>query len=107
MPAGSAASSALGFRLLTMSGVPRPDAAFALATAGIGSAIILNFILWTGLIISIPIRGVNAIYGAAAIVGVILMAFAGFIAFGLMEGQGCSRCGFSLGHSEEHCSPTH
>jgi uncharacterized protein (TIRG00374 family) len=88
MPAGSAASSALGFRLLTMSGVSRPDAAFALATAGIGSAVILNFILWIGLIISIPIRGVNAIYGAAAIVGIILMAFAGFIAFGLMEGQG-------------------
>jgi uncharacterized protein (TIRG00374 family) len=91
MPAGSAASSALGFRLLTMSGVSRPDAAFALATAGIGSAVILNFILWIGLIISIPIRGVNAIYGAAAIVGVILMAFAGFIAFGLMEGQGRSK----------------
>ena len=91
MPAGSAASSALGFRLLTMSGISRPDAAFALATAGIGSAIILNFILWTGLIISIPIRGVNAIYGAAAIVGVILMGFAGFIAFGLMEGQGRTR----------------
>ena len=88
MPAGSAASSALGFRLLTMSGVSRPDAAFALATAGIGSAVILNFILWIGLIVSIPIRGVNAIYGAAAIVGVILMGFAGFIAFGLMEGQG-------------------
>jgi putative heme transporter len=91
MPAGSAASSALGFRLLTMSGVSRPDAAFALATAGIGSAVILNFILWMGLIISIPIRGVNAIYGAAAIVGVILMAFAAFIAFGLMEGQGRSK----------------
>jgi hypothetical protein len=91
MPAGSAASSALGFRLLTMSGVSRPDAAFALATAGIGSAVILNFILWIGLIISIPNRGVNPIYGAAAVVGVILMAFAGFIAFGLMEGQGRSK----------------
>jgi uncharacterized protein (TIRG00374 family) len=74
-----------------MSGVSRPDAAFALATAGIGSAVILNFILWIGLIISIPNRGVNPIYGAAAVVGVILMAFAGFIAFGLMEGQGRSK----------------
>lgn len=91
MPAGSAASSALGFRLLTMSGISRPDAAFALATAGIGSAIILNFILWTGLIISIPIRGVNGIYVAAAIVGVFLMSIAGFLAYGLMEGQGRSK----------------
>ena len=88
MPAGSAASSALGYRLLTMSRVPGPDAGFALATAGIGSAVVLNFILWFGLIVSIPVRGVNPVYGTAAIAGVILMAAAGFIVFGLVEGQG-------------------
>jgi hypothetical protein len=48
----------------------------------------LNVVLWVGLIISIPLRGVNAVYGYAAIVGVILMAVAAFIIFGLMEGQG-------------------
>lgn len=90
VPGGSAASSALGYRLVTMCGVPGPDAAFALATAGIGSAVVLNFILWFGLIISIPGRGVNAAYGSAALVGVLLMAFAAFIIFGLMEGQGRS-----------------
>jgi hypothetical protein len=90
VPGGSAASSALGFRLITMCGVRGPDAAFALATAGIGSAVVLNFILWFGLIISIPTRGVNPAYGSAAIVGVILMAFAAFLIFGLVEGQGRS-----------------
>lgn len=88
MPAGSAASSALGYRLLTLSGVHGPDAGFALATAGIGSAVVLNLILWFGLIISIPFRGVNAIYGFAAIVGIILMLIASALLFGLVEGQG-------------------
>lgn len=90
VPGGSAASSALGYRLITMCGVPGPDAAFALATAGIGSAVVLNFVLWFGLLISIPVRGVNAIYGTAALVGVVLMAFAAFVVFGLVEGQGRS-----------------
>ena len=90
VPGGSAASSALGFRLITMCGVPGPDAAFALATAGMGSAVVLNLILWFGLIVSIPTRGVNAGYGTAAVVGIILMAFAAFLIFGLVEGQGRS-----------------
>lgn len=90
VPGGSAASTALGYRMITMNGVSGPGAAFALATAGIGSAVVLNFILWFGLLISIPVRGVNAIYGAAAAVGVVLMAFAAFVVFGLVEGQGRS-----------------
>ncbi|MEY2968370.1 MAG: hypothetical protein RIQ64_997 [Actinomycetota bacterium] len=88
MPAGNAASSALGYRLLTLSGVHGPDAGFALATAGIGSAVVLNLILWFGLIVSIPLRGVNALYGFAAIVGIILMLVASALIFGLVEGQG-------------------
>ena len=50
----------------------------------------LNLILWTGLIVSIPIRGVNPIYGGAALVGVLVMGLAGALTFGLMEGQGRS-----------------
>jgi uncharacterized protein (TIRG00374 family) len=88
VPGGSAASSALGYRLLTLSGVQGPDAGFALATAGLGSAVVLNVILWIGLIISIPIRGVNPLYGIAAIAGILIMALAAAIVFGLMEGQG-------------------
>lgn len=90
VPGGSAASTALGYRLITMCKVPKADAAFALATAGIGSAVVLNVILWLGLIVSIPVRGVNPLYGTAAIVGVLLMSFAAFLIFGLVEGQGRS-----------------
>ena len=88
LPAGSAASSALGFKLLTSSGVPGPDAGFALATAGLGSAVVLNLVLWVGLIASIPGQGVNAAYGSAALVGVILMLVATVLVVGLIDGQG-------------------
>jgi putative heme transporter len=90
VPGGSAAGSALGYRLLTLSGVHGPDAGFALATAGLGSAVVLNLILWCGLIVSIPIRGVNALYGIAAVAGIVIMGVAAAVVFGLMEGQGRS-----------------
>jgi hypothetical protein len=88
VPGGSAAAPALSYRLLTLSGVNGPDAGFALATAGVGSAVVLNFILWVGLIASIPLRGVNKGYGIAAVAGIIIMLVAGFLVVGLMEGQG-------------------
>lgn len=87
VPGGSAAGSALGYRLMTVSNVPGPDAGFALATAGLASAVVLNLILWSGLIVSIPLRGVNPVYGTAAVAGIILMGIAAAIIFGLIEGQ--------------------
>ncbi|MEM1333732.1 MAG: lysylphosphatidylglycerol synthase transmembrane domain-containing protein, partial [Actinomycetota bacterium] len=88
VPGGNAAGSALGYRLLTLSGVRGPDAGFALATAGIGSAVVLNLIFWLGLIVSIPRRGVNAAYGTAALAGIIVIGIAAFLVIGIMEGQG-------------------
>ena len=90
VPGGNAASSALGYRLLTLSGISGPDAGFALATVGLGSAVVLNLILWCGLVVSILIRGVNPIYASAALAGVIVMGLAAALVFGLMEGQGRS-----------------
>jgi uncharacterized protein (TIRG00374 family) len=87
VPGGSAAGPALAYRLLTLSGVPGPDAGFALATAGLGSAVILNLIFFFGLVVSIPIRGVNPTYTTAAIVAVIVMLVVAFLVAGLMEGQ--------------------
>ncbi|MDO8390665.1 MAG: lysylphosphatidylglycerol synthase transmembrane domain-containing protein [Actinomycetota bacterium] len=87
VPGGSAAGSALGYRLMTMSGIPGPDAGFALATAGLGSAVMLNFVFWAALMVSIPIRGVNAGYVSAAIAGIVLMVVAGGLVIGLLEGQ--------------------
>lgn len=90
VPGGNAAASALGYRLLTLSGVKGADAGFALATVGLGSAVVLNLLLWIGLIVSIPIRGVNPIYGAAALAGVMIMGLAAALVYGVMEGQGRS-----------------
>ena len=88
VPGGSAAGPALGYRLLTLSNVGGPDAGFALATAALGSAVVLNLIFWIGLLVSIPYRGVNPLYGSAALAGILLMMLAGFLVFGLLEGQG-------------------
>ena len=88
VPGGSAAGSAMGYRLMTLSGVNGPDAGFALATAGLGSAVVLNLLFWIALMVSIPIRGVNPGYATAAVAGIVLMLLASGIVFGLMEGQG-------------------
>ena len=87
VPGGSAAGSALGYRLLTLSGVEGPDAGFALATAGLGSAVVLNIIFWTGLLVSIPLRGVNPFYGTAAVIGLVLITLLMVLVIGLLKGQ--------------------
>jgi uncharacterized protein (TIRG00374 family) len=74
LPAGTAGGTPVGLRLLTENGVSGADATFAVATQGIGSAVVLNVLLWIGLVISIPLRGFNPLYGIAALVGVLLMA---------------------------------
>ena len=88
VPGGSAAGSALGYRLLTLSGAHGPDAGFALATAGLGSAVVLNILFWMALLISIPIRGVNAGYATAAVAGVMLLLLAAVLVIGLLDGSG-------------------
>ena len=73
VPGGTAAGGVLAFRLLTTSGMRGTDAAFAMATQGIGSAVVLNVILWLALLVSIPLRGFNPLYGTAALAGVVLI----------------------------------
>jgi len=80
VPGGSAAGAGLGYRLLTLSGVDGSDAGFALATQSIGSAVVLNVLLWLGLVISIPLRGFSPLYGTAAAVGILLIGmFSGLV----------------------------
>ncbi len=88
VPGGSAAGSALGYRLMTLSGIKGADAGFALGTAGIGSAVVLNLIFWFALMVSIPIYGVNAAYTIGALAGVVVMLFAVALVAGLVHGQG-------------------
>jgi uncharacterized protein (TIRG00374 family) len=86
VPGGSAAGAGLSFRLLEKEGVDGPAAGFALALQSIGSAVVLNVLLWIGLIVSIPLRGFNPLYGTAAIVGVLLIG--GFFALVLLLTRG-------------------
>jgi uncharacterized protein (TIRG00374 family) len=80
LPGGTAGGDGLGYRLLTLEGVRGSDAGFALAVQGIGSALVLNALLWVALIISVPVSGFNAIYATAALVGALLLgAFAGLV----------------------------
>lgn len=87
VPGGTAAGGALGYRLLTAQGVPGSTAAFGLATQGVGSAVVLNIIFWLSLFVSIPLNGVNPLYGYAALLGVLLLAAFGGTVLLLLRGQ--------------------
>lgn len=87
VPGGSAAGAALGYRLLTAAGVSATNAGFTLATGGLGSAVVLNVLLWLGLVVSIPVRGFNALYGTAAVLGAALLGFIALVILGLTRGE--------------------
>ena len=87
VPGGAAAGPALGFRLLTQSGVPGRDAGFALGAAGMVSSVMLNVLLWIGLLVSIPMRGVHRLYLAAAVLGLVTIALFGLVVIGLIRGD--------------------
>lgn len=73
VPGGSAAGTGLGYELLVRAGIGGADAGFALGAQGMGSAIVLNLLLWVGLLVSIPGRGFNPLYVTAAVVGALLL----------------------------------
>jgi putative heme transporter len=89
VPGGAAAGAALGFRLLTRAGLSGTDAAFVLAAQGIGSAVVLNLLLWLGLVVSV-VRGgpgYNPLYLTAALVGVVLIGGFSALVVLLMRGE--------------------
>ncbi|MEX2556868.1 MAG: YbhN family protein [Actinomycetota bacterium] len=87
VPGGTVAGWALSYRLLTRMGITGTDAGFALAARGIGSTVILNLLLWIGLVVSIPMRGFDPLYLTAAIIGSLLIGgFLGLI-LGLTRGE--------------------
>ena len=87
VPGGSAAGGTLGYRLFTQAGVESTAAGFSMATVGLGSAVVLNLMLWLALLISIPINGFQPLYGTAAIVGLVIIGGAGAIVLLLMKGR--------------------
>ncbi len=87
VPGGAAAGGALGYRLLTEAGLSGTDAAFALATQSAGSAVVLNLLLWIGLVVSIPLHGYNPLYGTAGVLGALLIAAFAAVVVLLMRGE--------------------
>lgn len=89
LPGGTAGGEGLAYKLLMAEGVTGSDAGFALAMQALGSAVVLNVILWLALIVSIPLTGFNPLYGLAAAVGG--AAFALFAAAVLLLTKGEER----------------
>ncbi len=100
-PGGTAPGAALGYRLLTQSGVSGPDAGFALGTQGIGSAVVLNVMFWLSLVAFLLTHGFHGpashhggqsqsasiMVIVAAGVGVILLGAFGGLFYLLTRGQ--------------------
>lgn len=85
VPGGTAAGTALGYRLLTQAGVTGTSAGFALGVRGIGSALVLNVILWLALLVSIPTQGFDGRYTTAAVLGSLLLTAVGAGVVGLLR----------------------
>ena len=73
VPGGAATTAAVNYRLLGRAGVPTDELGFALGTQAIGSAVVLNAILWLALVVSIPVSGFHLVYATAAAVGAVLI----------------------------------
>ena len=73
LPGGNAMGYSLGYRLLMRSGVGGTDTAVALATQGLGSAVVLNVIFWFALLVSLPLYGLQSGYLFVALIGMLLM----------------------------------
>src|SRR4029450_8444685 len=87
VPGGAAVGGALGFRLLTRFGLSGTGAAFAIAAQGIGSAVVLNLLLWVGLVGSIVGGSYNPLYATAALAGVLVFAGFSAVVVLLMRGE--------------------
>ncbi|MDQ6837344.1 MAG: YbhN family protein, partial [Actinomycetota bacterium] len=87
VPAGSAAGSSLGYRLLTLAGAGKADVGLAMGLQASGSAVVLNFIFWVALVASIPVWGFSPLYLVVGVVGLILVALFAVLVLLLTRGQ--------------------
>jgi uncharacterized protein (TIRG00374 family) len=73
VPGAAAATVAVNYRLLGQAGVPADRLGFALGLQALGSAVVLNMLLWAALVVSVPATGFQPVYATAAIVGAVLI----------------------------------
>jgi uncharacterized protein (TIRG00374 family) len=86
VPAGSAVGLGLGYRLLTSAGVRGPVAVSAKALQAVGSAVVLNLLLWISLVVWVAQHGTGSGYGVVAVLGAVLMTGAGALVLVLLRG---------------------
>jgi hypothetical protein len=87
VPGGTVAGTALGFHLLRNAGSSGADAGFAMGVRGLGSALVLNVLLWAALVVSIPLHGFDPRYTVAALIAAGLMAAIGVLLLLLVQQQ--------------------
>jgi uncharacterized protein (TIRG00374 family) len=87
VPGGAAAGSGIGLKLLADEGVSGEDAGFGLATASLGSAVVLNVMLWVALVASVPLHGYNPLYATAAVAGIVVLGIFFALVIGLTKGE--------------------
>jgi len=87
VPGGSAASATLGYRLFTRLGIDGQAAAFAMASQGLGSTVVLNTLLLFSLVVSIPFAGVHAIYATVAVIGMLAILAVAALVFAFTRGE--------------------
>jgi len=87
IPGGAVGSAGLGYRLLTAEGVDGPDVGFVLATEAVGSAVVLNALLWLALLVSIPLAGLHPVYVAVALLGVLGLFAATALVYTFTRGE--------------------
>jgi uncharacterized protein (TIRG00374 family) len=102
IPGGTAAGTALGYRLLRRAGVSAPNTSFVLGAQSLGSAAVLCALLWIALAVSIPIRGANAAYLSIAIVGALVIGGFALLIFAVSRG---SRAAERVVHAVAHRLP--
>jgi hypothetical protein len=86
IPAGTLGTAAFGFRLFTAEGVPAHDTAVMLTVKSVGSALVMNTLLWVSLVILIPVGGFQPIYASVAIAGIVFLLVAGALLLGVTRG---------------------
>ncbi|MDH4147749.1 MAG: flippase-like domain-containing protein [Acidimicrobiia bacterium] len=87
VPGGAATTAAVNYRLFERAQVPRSELGFALAVQALGSAAMLNLMLWLALVVSIPVSGFHPLYATAAGLGAALMAVFALAATALVRGD--------------------
>jgi uncharacterized protein (TIRG00374 family) len=99
LPGGALGSSAFGFRMFTAEGIDPGEAGAMMATQALGSAVVLNVLLWLSLVISIPLAGFHPVYVTVAIVGAVLLFAVAALAFAVThESERAKRILLAIGN---------